>query len=97
VKVGERWILHGGDSFFYFGEVLPQDAHCPTGLRAYQRVMAVDNTQRVANQARLQGLARAHGDEVQIVSAHCPFTFDRLTVRAPKLAAAKGRVAPAQA
>lgn len=97
VKTGDRWLLHGGDSFFYFGEVLPDAPHCPAGLRAFQRIMAVDNAQRVANQARLRELARAHCDEVQIVSAHCPFTFDRLTVRGPRFAAARGRVVPAEA
>jgi glyoxylase-like metal-dependent hydrolase (beta-lactamase superfamily II) len=74
------WLLHAGDSYFDGGEVLTP-SHAKTGLRAFQRLMAVDNRQRLANQRRLRELRAAHHDEVTVFSAHDPFEFARLSGR----------------
>jgi ABC-type proline/glycine betaine transport system ATPase subunit len=42
------------------------------GLKAFQRLVAVDNLQRLHNQERLQELHAARSDEVTVFSAHDP-------------------------
>lgn len=71
-----RWLLHAGDAFFHGGQ-LQDPPTCPASLAAFQRLMAVDNRQRVANLARLQELAR--GDEVTIICAHDRAQYDALS------------------
>ena len=63
------WLLHAGDSYFHASEKETPPAP-PVGLRVFQRLMAVDNRQRLDNQVRLRGLRAAHGSEVTIFSAH---------------------------
>jgi glyoxylase-like metal-dependent hydrolase (beta-lactamase superfamily II) len=78
VKTGEGWVLHAGDAYFFHGEVHDDPPHCPPLLTRFQSLVEVDRTARLANQARLRELARDHGGEVTIVSAHCPVELDRL-------------------
>jgi glyoxylase-like metal-dependent hydrolase (beta-lactamase superfamily II) len=77
VRSEGRWLLHAGDAYFSHAEV-GQPPSCPPGLVLFQRLAAVDNRERLHNQARLRELVRDHGDEVQVHCAHCPFEFDRL-------------------
>lgn len=69
------WLLMAGDAYFHRDEI-PQGArlsdrpHCTPGLRMYQRLMEVDRRARLLNQDRLRELAREHGSQVQILSAH---------------------------
>jgi glyoxylase-like metal-dependent hydrolase (beta-lactamase superfamily II) len=71
VRSGDGWLLHAGDAYFAGSEVHASPPHCPPGLAAFQRVMAVDNAARLANQARLRELA-AREPRVRVFSAHCP-------------------------
>ena len=48
------WLLHAGDAYFHHTEVCGGTK--PRGLMAYQRMIAMDNAQRLANQARLRAL-----------------------------------------
>lgn len=75
VRSERGWLLHAGDAYFFHGE-LREPHHCTPGLRLFQRMVAVDNRQRLANQARLRELVRDHGSEVQVHCAHCPVEFD---------------------
>lgn len=63
------WLLHAGDAYFAHDEIHSTPAHCPPVLAAFQRTMAVDDSARRANQARLRELATAHR-EVHIICAH---------------------------
>ena len=74
VDVGAKWLLHAGEACFSSGE-LAQQPHCPPALRAFQRVMAVDDRARLANQARLRELATS-ADEIDIFAAHDPAGLD---------------------
>jgi glyoxylase-like metal-dependent hydrolase (beta-lactamase superfamily II) len=97
VKTDRGWLLHGGDAFFSSFEML-EPPSCPPALALFQRVAAHHNPSRLANQARLRELARDHASEVEIISAHCPLTFDRMSgvpVRTAKRKA-RGAVATAQ-
>ncbi|QQQ76954.1 MBL fold metallo-hydrolase [Saccharothrix sp. 6-C] len=69
VRVGDRWLLHAGDSYFFHREV-EAERHCPPGLAYVQERMQVLPGPRVANQERLRELVRDHHDEVDVFSAH---------------------------
>ncbi|MEV8438468.1 MBL fold metallo-hydrolase [Actinosynnema sp. NPDC051121] len=69
VRVGDRWLLHAGDSYFFHGE-MAAERHCPPALTFMQQRMQVLPELRVANQERLRELVRDHGDEVDVFSAH---------------------------
>ncbi|GAA5140438.1 MBL fold metallo-hydrolase [Nocardioides marinquilinus] len=69
VRDGERWVLHAGDAFYAAGE-LTDHTDCPRRLRAMQRILAVDDAQRVATADRLRTLVADHGDEVEVVCSH---------------------------
>lgn len=76
VRDGDKWLLHGGDSYFYHG-TLEQPPHMPAGLAMFEKVVQTWPDKRLANQARLRELAANHGDEVEIFSAHDPVEFER--------------------
>jgi glyoxylase-like metal-dependent hydrolase (beta-lactamase superfamily II) len=76
------WVLHAGDAYFYRDEVRPRDPACTPGLRFYQWMMEKDRGLRLNNQARLRDLARDHGREVTIFSAHDAVEFEQLAGRA---------------
>jgi glyoxylase-like metal-dependent hydrolase (beta-lactamase superfamily II) len=69
VRVGDRWLLHAGDSYFFHGE-MAAERHCPPALGYMQKRMQVLPELRVANQKRLRQLVRDHGDSVDVFSAH---------------------------
>lgn len=74
---GGRWLLHAGDAYFYRGEMRSARRHCTPGLRAYQRLMEVDATARMANQARLRALSVERRESVTIACAHDPVEWER--------------------
>lgn len=76
-RPGGGWLLHAGDAYFHAGDKA-QPRHCPTGLRAFQRAMAMDNASRLDNLARLQELHRDHADEVTVFCAHDKSELDAL-------------------
>ncbi|QNE32999.1 MBL fold metallo-hydrolase [Sphingomonas sp. NBWT7] len=67
-----RWLLHAGDAYFYRGEMRQARRRCTPGLRGYQRLMEVDATSRLTNQARLRTLSIEHRSDVSIACAHDP-------------------------
>jgi glyoxylase-like metal-dependent hydrolase (beta-lactamase superfamily II) len=71
------WLLHAGDAYFDADEKLTPPRAAP-GLRAFQRLMAVDNAQRRHNQHRVRELHAARGSEVTVFSAHSAAEFDVL-------------------
>jgi glyoxylase-like metal-dependent hydrolase (beta-lactamase superfamily II) len=78
VKDDQGWLLHAGDAYFFHGEVDPVRPRSTPGLAFFQRIAAVDDRARRANQARL----RDHGREVRIFSAHDPVEYDRFVAEA---------------
>jgi glyoxylase-like metal-dependent hydrolase (beta-lactamase superfamily II) len=77
VKSGDKWLLHGGDSYFHHGTLLPEPA-IPFGIASFEKIVQTNKEQRLYNQARLRELARSHGNEVDIFCAHDPVEYDRL-------------------
>ena len=76
VKSEGKWILNAGDSYFCHGEMEPKP-WCTPALAAFQRIVVIDNEQRLANQQRLRELVASHSNEVTVHSAHCPVEFAR--------------------
>lgn len=71
------WLLHAGDAYFDAGEK-ESPPHAAPGLRLFQRLMAVDDGQRLANQARLRELHTQQSAEITIFSAHAASEYDAL-------------------
>ena len=77
VKNGDGWLLHCGDAYFNRGE-MDEPPNCPGGLVAFQKLVAMNERDRVHNQARLRALRSDHGD-VHVFSAHDPDELRELT------------------
>lgn len=75
VDTGDGWLLHAGDAYFNHHELHSHGPRCPAGLRLFQSLLSMDNTQRVHNQKRLQSLAAEQAGDVTIFSAHDPWEF----------------------
>jgi hypothetical protein len=60
VRVGEGWLLHCGDTYYFHAEIQPASS-CPRGLGAFQRLVAVDDHAQLHNQARLRELRSVTG------------------------------------
>lgn len=73
VEQSDGWLLHAGDAYFHRDQMAPSPC-CPSGLRLYQALMAVDNAQRRANLERLQQLAVAD-NQVRVFCSHDPIEF----------------------
>jgi glyoxylase-like metal-dependent hydrolase (beta-lactamase superfamily II) len=88
VRDDSGWLLHCGDAYFDAGEMNVDAPTCPWHMRAFQRIIAVDDAARRANQDRLRALVRDHGSEVRVFSAHDSSELTRLAVSAPPRVAA---------
>jgi len=79
VDTANGWLLNAGDAYFHHTEMDASHPRCPAGLRAYQRLMEVDRTARLANQERLRELLRSHGGDVTVFCGHDRTEFERLS------------------
>lgn len=83
IDTGSGWLLHAGDAYFYRGEMRQARRRCTPGLRAYQTMMEVDRTRRMANQERLRRLSVERAGEVTLICAHDPVEFEACAAGAP--------------
>jgi glyoxylase-like metal-dependent hydrolase (beta-lactamase superfamily II) len=83
IRRGGGWLLHAGDAYFYRGEMRQARRRCTPGLRAYQRLMEVDATARMTNQARLRTLSIERRDEVAVTCTHDPVELERCQAGSP--------------
>ncbi|OZE98315.1 MBL fold metallo-hydrolase [Rhodococcus sp. 15-2388-1-1a] len=74
---GPRWLLHGGDSFSYHGQ-LETPARYPFGLRMFDTALQADKKLRLHNIERLRELERR--SDVYVFAAHDAHAFDRLAL-----------------
>ncbi|NUP00253.1 MAG: MBL fold metallo-hydrolase [Nonomuraea sp.] len=72
VREGDRWLLHGGDAYYYHRELQP-DPHPHPLMDLVQTSSEVHHDLRLGTQARLRELVRDHGDQVTVFSAHDPW------------------------
>lgn len=77
LDTGSGWLLHAGDAYFYRDEVGQAQRHCTPGLRFYQRMMEVDRTARLSNQARLRALSIQPDADVRMFCSHDAKEFER--------------------
>lgn len=85
VQGDDGWLLMAGDAYFHRDE-MPRTAgqapRCTPGLGAYQRLMEVDRTARLKNQARLRELAVSEPG-VRILSAHDSVEYEQAATGQP--------------
>jgi len=86
VNTDQGWLLHAGDAYFFRGEI-NHDYSCPSGLRAYQKLMEVNHKMRIFNQMRLRDLAHDHHGDVRIFSAHDAIELEDLKSSLPRFLA----------
>jgi glyoxylase-like metal-dependent hydrolase (beta-lactamase superfamily II) len=77
VRGKDYWLLHAGDSYFFYGQIQTPPVRAPLVLGLFQRRADVDHAARVANQERLRALKAAHGTEVTIFNSHDPVDYER--------------------
>jgi len=70
IRHGGGWLLHGGDAWFYRGEMHHTQRHCTPGLRAYQRLMCSDREAWRINQQRLRELSLQPQSGVALFCSH---------------------------
>ncbi|RDI44939.1 MBL fold metallo-hydrolase [Nocardia mexicana] len=86
IDLGGHWLLHAGDAYDAGGEVHPGRPGAGPAMAFFHEYFTVhDRGARAANRLRLRELARDHGAEVTVFSAHCAVDF----ARAAALAAAR--------
>lgn len=83
VQQGDRWLLHGGDAWFYRGEMYQPQRHCTPGLRFYQWMMAADNAARRENQQRLRELSLNQQGNISLFCSHDAKELARMQARKP--------------
>lgn len=69
-ELGERTLVHAGDAYFHSAEVKGDRAKAPWPLRAFQRIVAIDDRARLVNQERLRELAA--DPNIDMFCAHDP-------------------------
>lgn len=90
LKANDRWILMAGDAYFYHEEMDLVAPRCTPGLRMYQTLMEKDRRARLNNQSNLRSLKRDLGAEIEILSAHDPVEFERVSGRSVNASLAIG-------
>jgi hypothetical protein len=68
--------VHAGDCFFDHRESHDPPA-CAPGLAIFQRMMATNHRDRMANLARVRQLRSAHAADVDVFCAHAAADLDR--------------------
>lgn len=84
VQAPGGWLLHAGDAYFHHNQMAEKPT-CPVGLRAFQRLLAVQDQPRRDNVQRLRSLARQNTAEVRIFCAHDPLDLQQLADSASHL------------
>ena len=79
-KTSDGWLFHAGDAYFFHGQ-MENPPRCTSGMRFFQRMIAIDNRSRIQNLRRVQNLHREHHPQITVFSAHDPFEFDKIQTR----------------
>jgi glyoxylase-like metal-dependent hydrolase (beta-lactamase superfamily II) len=74
VDIGDRWLLHAGDAFYYRGELDAPSRPHPV-MQFLAEANETDRTQRLDNLERLRDLHRHAGPAIQIFAAHDPWAL----------------------
>jgi glyoxylase-like metal-dependent hydrolase (beta-lactamase superfamily II) len=74
VRLGDKWLLHAGDSYFHHAQ-LDASPRMRLVLGHFQRQVDTDRSQRIANRERLRALRLSHGDRVTVFDSHDPVDY----------------------
>jgi glyoxylase-like metal-dependent hydrolase (beta-lactamase superfamily II) len=83
IQQRDGWLLHGGDAWFYRGEMYQTQRHCTPGLRFYQWMMAADNAARRENQRRLRALSLNQQENIRFFCSHDAKELERMQMLRP--------------
>jgi glyoxylase-like metal-dependent hydrolase (beta-lactamase superfamily II) len=75
VRSGDKWLLHAGDAYFFYGQ-MQASPRVPLVLGMFQRRADMDRAMRIQNQERLRMLKANHGDAVTIFNSHDPVDYE---------------------
>lgn len=78
VRTSGRWLFHAGDAYFHHRQIDRNPPRCPVGLDLFQRVLQVDRTARLSNEASLRRLAKNPASGVRLFCAHDPWEFSKM-------------------
>ncbi len=81
IQQDDGWLLHGGDAWFYRGEMHQPQRHCTPGLRFYQWMMAADNAARRENQQRLRTLSLSQQENITLFCSHDAKELEKMQAR----------------
>ncbi|WP_245679342.1 MBL fold metallo-hydrolase [Actinomadura hibisca] len=77
VDLGDRTLLHAGDTYFHHGEVDRPDPVVHPLMQLVQEGAEADRALRLENLARLRALVLDPASGVEVFSAHDPWEFAR--------------------
>ena len=75
--VGDRWLMHCGDAYGYYGQVDPAKPYAFPGGKLMEIVLMTGFRIPKRHRARIMELVQMHGDEVETFCAHDAFEFTR--------------------
>ncbi len=81
IRQGDGWLLHGGDAWFYRGEMHQAQRHCTPGLRFYQWLMRSDADAWRHNQQRLRELSLNGPANLTMFCSHDARELEQLRLR----------------
>ncbi|SFE98071.1 MBL fold metallo-hydrolase [Nitrosomonas sp. Nm166] len=87
VKIGDQWLFHTGDAYFFYKEMDFSQPWCTPGLRFYQWMMEKNRQSRLQNQMRLRQLRHDQNDRITIFCGHDVVEFERLPGRSAEVPA----------
>jgi glyoxylase-like metal-dependent hydrolase (beta-lactamase superfamily II) len=81
VEVGDRWLLHVGDSFYHHRQI-DRTGKAPASLRLLERLLAFNWTKVQSNHARLASLWYAGEPSLALMNSHDPNLLRQAQARA---------------
>jgi glyoxylase-like metal-dependent hydrolase (beta-lactamase superfamily II) len=79
LRMGDRWLMHCGDAYAYYGQVDPVKPYAFPSGRLMEILVMTGFRIPKRHRARIRQLVQAHGDEVQTFCAHDAHEFELCT------------------
>ena len=79
IQSANGWLLHAGDAYFHHSDIRSDNKPGTRTLNLFQRLIATDNRERLANRQRLHELVSSKPNEVTVFCAHDPLELEQLS------------------
>lgn len=80
VQMGDRWLMHCGDAYTYYGQVDPVQPYRFPGGKLMEIMLTTGFRIPKRHWTRIRELVQAHGDRIQMFCAHDAHEFELCTV-----------------